>query len=140
MLAGPPAAAAPTPQEGGRPQPEGVILPGPDRRDRPHRPRGELEALRHRPAYRLWRLVGHRHPGDADTGWGDTYSQFLPGQSFDITNMSNGTYYIEVVANPDHRLYERSTSNNRSLRKVILGGTRGHRTVTVPPYQGIDAP
>lgn len=75
-----------------------------------------------------------------DTGWGDTYSQFLPGQSFDITNMSNGTYYIEVVANPDHRLYERSTSNNRSLRKVILGGTRGHRTVTVPPYQGIDAP
>jgi hypothetical protein len=75
-----------------------------------------------------------------DTGWGDTYSQFLPGQSFDITTMANGTYYIEVVANPDHRLYERSTSNNRSLRKVILGGTRGHRTVTVPPYQGIDAP
>ena len=75
-----------------------------------------------------------------DTDWGGTYSQFLPGQSFDITNMPNGTYYIEVVANPDHRLYERSTSNNRSLRQVILGGTRGHRTVTVPPYQGIDAP
>jgi hypothetical protein len=75
-----------------------------------------------------------------DTGWGDTYSQFLPGQSFDITDVPNGTYYIEVVANPDHRLYERSTANNVSLRKVILGGRRGHRTVTVPPYQGIDAP
>jgi hypothetical protein len=74
-----------------------------------------------------------------DTGWGDTYTQLLPGQSFDITSLPNGTYYIEVVANPDHRLYEGTTSNNVSLRKVILGGTRGNRSVTVPPYEDIDA-
>jgi hypothetical protein len=74
-----------------------------------------------------------------DTGWGDTYDQYLPGQSLDITSVPNGTYYIEIAANPDHRLYERSTRNNVSLRKVILGGTLGNRTVTVPPYQGIDA-
>src|SRR5574341_1223538 len=72
-----------------------------------------------------------------DTGWCDTYTQLLPGQSFDITHLANGTYYIEVVANPDHRLYEGSASNNVSLRKVILGGTLGHRTVTVPPYEDI---
>jgi Lysyl oxidase len=72
-----------------------------------------------------------------DTGWGDTYTQYLPGQSFDITRLPNGTYYIEVVANPNHRLYEGSTSNNVSLRKVILGGTLGNRTVTVPPYENI---
>jgi len=75
-----------------------------------------------------------------DTGWGDTYAQFLPGQSFDVTDLPNGTYFIEVTANPDHRLYERSTTNNVSLRRVILGGTRGDRTVTVPPHEGIDAP
>jgi len=54
-----------------------------------------------------------------DVGWGDTYSQSLPGQLFDITGRPNGTYYIEVRANPDDRLYEGQTNNNVSLRKVI---------------------
>jgi hypothetical protein len=71
-------------------------------------------------------------------GWGDTYEQFLPGQSFDITHVPNGTYYIEVVANPERVLYETTTRNDVSLRKVILGGTPGHRTVQVPAWHGID--
>jgi hypothetical protein len=75
-----------------------------------------------------------------DTGWGDTYSQSLPGQSFDIGDVPNGTYYIEVTANPGGHLYERSKANNRSLRKVVLGGSPGARTVKVPPYQGLDVP
>ncbi|HKE99270.1 MAG TPA: lysyl oxidase family protein [Actinomycetes bacterium] len=74
-----------------------------------------------------------------DAGWGDTYTQMRPGQSFDITGVPNGTYYIEVAANPEHRLYETSTGNNVSLRKVVLGGTPAARTVQVPPYEGIDA-
>jgi hypothetical protein len=73
-------------------------------------------------------------------GWGDTYTQGLPGQSFDITDLPNGTYYIEVTANPDNRLHEVSTANNRALRTVILGGTRAKRTVTVPPYEGLRVP
>lgn len=71
-------------------------------------------------------------------GWGDTYFQGLPGQSFDISGLPNGTYFIEVTANPTGRLFESNASNNTQLRKVILGGRPGHRTVTVPPYQGID--
>jgi hypothetical protein len=71
-------------------------------------------------------------------GWGDTYSQFVAGQAFDITSVPNGTYYIEVIANPQHVLYESNTRNDVSLRKVILGGTPGHRTVTVPAWHGID--
>ncbi|MFN8075552.1 MAG: lysyl oxidase family protein [Kineosporiaceae bacterium] len=71
-------------------------------------------------------------------GWGDTYGQWLPGQAFDITSLPNGTYYIEVVTNASGRLLERDTSNNTSRRQVILGGTPGARTVTVPPYMGID--
>ena len=72
------------------------------------------------------------------TGWGDTYFQGLPGQSFDITNLPNGTYYIQVQANPGGIIRERTRSNDSQLRRIILGGDPGARTVTVPPWRGID--
>jgi hypothetical protein len=75
-----------------------------------------------------------------DVGSGDTYTQYRPGQSFDVTDLPNGTYYIQVIANPANRLKEMSTTNNISYRKVVLGGTPGARTVTVPPYDLINAP
>ncbi|GAA1642693.1 hypothetical protein GCM10009744_36100 [Kribbella alba] len=75
-----------------------------------------------------------------DVGSGDTYTQTLPGQSFDVTDLKNGTYYVQVVANPANRLFESNTRNNVSLRKVVLGGTLHHRTVKVPPVGLIDAP
>ena len=71
-------------------------------------------------------------------GWGDTYIQSLAGQSFGITHVPNGTCYIKVTANPEKVLYETTTRNDISLRKVILGGTPGHRTVKVPPWHGND--
>ena len=71
-------------------------------------------------------------------GWGDTYIQSIAGQNFDITSVPNGTYYIEVIANPEKVLHETTTSNDISLRKIILGGAPGHRTVQVPPWHGID--
>jgi hypothetical protein len=71
-------------------------------------------------------------------GWGDTYFQFVAGQSFDITHVPNGTYYIEIIANPLKVLRESNTSNDVSLRRVILGGGPGHRTVRVPAWHGID--
>jgi lysyl oxidase len=72
------------------------------------------------------------------TGWGDTYFQGLPGQSFDITDLPNGTYFIQVQADPTGDIYERVSTNDSRLRKVILGGVPGARTVTVPPWHGID--
>ncbi|WP_427895320.1 lysyl oxidase family protein [Kribbella sp. GL6] len=75
-----------------------------------------------------------------DVGNGDTYVQTLPGQSFDITNLPNGTYYVQVTANPEHRLYESNTANNVALRKVVIGGTLHHRTVKVPPVGVINIP
>ncbi len=71
-------------------------------------------------------------------GWGDTYFESVAGQSFDITSVPNGTYYLEVVANPEGVLHETNTSNDTSFREVILGGTRNHRTVRVPALNGID--
>ncbi|MFF1548253.1 lysyl oxidase family protein [Streptomyces sp. NPDC058291] len=75
-----------------------------------------------------------------DVGSGDTYTQYRPGQSFDITDLPNGTYYIQVVANPANRLQETNTKNNVSLRKVVLGGAQGARTVSVPPVDLVNAP
>ncbi len=69
-------------------------------------------------------------------GWGDTYYQ-VAGQSLDITNVANGTYYIAVEANPSGLLQESDTSNNVELRKIILGGTPGDRTVQVKQWHGI---
>ncbi|GGX15660.1 hypothetical protein GCM10010297_41400 [Streptomyces malachitofuscus] len=74
-----------------------------------------------------------------DVGSGDTYTQDLPGQSFDITDLPNGTYYIQVLANPENRLKETDHGNNSALRKVVLGGEKGARTVTVPPHHLVDA-
>ncbi|GGM50364.1 hypothetical protein GCM10007977_060130 [Dactylosporangium sucinum] len=74
-----------------------------------------------------------------DVGSGDTYRQDLPGQSFDITDLPNGTYYVEVTANPERRLYETDPSNNISQRQVVLAGPPGARTVTAPPHQLVDA-
>lgn len=74
-----------------------------------------------------------------DVGSGDTYTQDLPGQSFDITNLANGTYYIQVLANPAKRLKETNLKNNSALRKVVLGGKPGARTVTVPAHDLVDA-
>jgi hypothetical protein len=72
-----------------------------------------------------------------DIGNGDTYSQARPGQSFEITDLPNGTYYIQVLANPENKLAEESTTNNSALRQIVLGGTPDNRTLTVPPVFGI---
>ncbi len=71
-------------------------------------------------------------------GWGDTYTQSVAGQSFDLNGLPNGTYYIELIANPMRLLHETTTANDVSLRKVILGGRPGHRTVRVPAWHGIE--
>jgi hypothetical protein len=71
-------------------------------------------------------------------GWADTYFQGIAGQAFDITNLPNGTYYIEIIANPGRILHELNYGNDISLRKVIIGGTPGHRTIHVPAFFGID--
>jgi hypothetical protein len=71
-------------------------------------------------------------------GYGDTYGQFLPGQAFNITDLPNGAYYIQVSANPLGVLYEQSTDNNDELREIVIKGKPGNRRVEVPLWNGID--
>jgi len=75
--------------------------------------------------------------GVLNVGSGFTQVQLLPDQTFDITDQPNGVYYLQASANPNGRLLESDTTNNVSLRKIILGGRPGARTVDVPPYEGI---
>lgn len=70
-------------------------------------------------------------------GWGDFYSQLKAGQAFNITNLPDGTYYIEIIANPGHLLHEVTRANDIFLRKVIITGPAGHRHVRVPAWHGI---
>lgn len=72
-------------------------------------------------------------------GWGDTYSQSRPGQSFNVTKLPNGTYYIKVEANPGGLLHEQDAGNNVEYRKVVIRGKKGSRYVRVPPWNGIDS-
>ncbi|HEX5740024.1 MAG TPA: lysyl oxidase family protein [Pilimelia sp.] len=74
-----------------------------------------------------------------DVGWGDTYGPERPDQELDVTDVPNGTYQIEVNANPKGNLHEKTTANNRSVRTIVLGGTPGKRTVSVPPVGLIQA-
>ena len=73
-----------------------------------------------------------------DTGSGDTYAQYLPGQSFDLSGLPNGTYWIEVRANPERTLHETRTGNNASYRKVVVGGSAGQRTATAEKVGVVD--
>lgn len=74
-----------------------------------------------------------------EAGWGDTYFQYVSGQSFNVTDLPNGHYFISVTVNPTGELYEVDSTNNVTLREVVLRGRTGHhRWVKVLPYHGID--
>ena len=71
-------------------------------------------------------------------GWGDEYDQVTPGQELDISSVPNGTYRIEITADPEHKLLETTRDNNVSYRTVVIGGVPGARTATAPPVDGVD--
>jgi hypothetical protein len=71
-------------------------------------------------------------------GWGDTYYQSRPGQSFNVTGLPDGTYLLAVKANPGSRLHDASEDNDVVKRPVIIKTRNGKRFVSVPPWNGID--
>lgn len=71
-------------------------------------------------------------------GWGDEYAQWLPGQAFDITDLPNGEYAIEIAANVRRRLLETTASDNVSVRRITITGSGASRAVVAEPVAGID--
>jgi hypothetical protein len=45
-------------------------------------------------------------------GWADIYDRELPDQWIDVTGVSDGEYWLEVVVDPENRLLEGDESNN----------------------------
>ncbi|MEX0642933.1 MAG: lysyl oxidase family protein [Pirellulales bacterium] len=45
-------------------------------------------------------------------GWADLYDKGLPGQQIDITNIQNGSYWLEMIVDPDNHIVESDESNN----------------------------
>jgi hypothetical protein len=70
-------------------------------------------------------------------GWGDTYTQSVAGQAFDVTGLPNGRYRIEVRVNPLHVLTETTTADDLAVRYIRLSGHGRARKVTVYPWHGI---
>lgn len=72
-------------------------------------------------------------------GWADTYFQWVAGQSFKITDLPNGRYYVRLHVNPRGLLYDANPDNDIVDRLIRLGGRPGNRRLTVAPWRGIAA-
>jgi hypothetical protein len=75
-----------------------------------------------------------------DSGWGSTNYSYRSGQSFDITNLPNGHYFVKIQANPNGTILERNLQNDSATRAIIIKGRPGHRTVVALPYHNVYAP
>lgn len=53
-------------------------------------------------------------------GWADVYDRGLPGQSIEITNLPDGEYWLEVVADPLNHIIESDETNNVTQIKINL--------------------
>lgn len=62
-------------------------------------------------------------------GWADIYSKSLPDQWVDITDIPDGTYWLEAEVDPDDNLLESNETNNIGRVKV---------TIASPPPLGPD--
>jgi hypothetical protein len=45
---------------------------------------------------------------------------------------------VSIEVNPLGLLYEQTTSNDRTLRRVVILGSPGHRRICVPAIHGMD--
>jgi hypothetical protein len=53
-------------------------------------------------------------------GWADVYDRGLDGQSINIANIADGTYWLEVVVDPDNHLIESNETNNVERIQIVL--------------------
>ncbi len=54
-------------------------------------------------------------------GWIDVYGAGLSGQSIDVTDVPDGTYWLESVVDPDDHVLESDETNNAARIKVTIG-------------------
>lgn len=55
-------------------------------------------------------------------GWVDTYKADVPGQELDISNLPDGVYALQAVADPENRIVEEDENNNTTLDYLEIKG------------------
>ncbi|MEL7335938.1 MAG: lysyl oxidase family protein, partial [Planctomycetota bacterium] len=53
-------------------------------------------------------------------GYSDVYSAALDDQWIDVTDVPDGTYWLEITADPEDNIREIDETNNRSRVQVTL--------------------
>ncbi len=56
-------------------------------------------------------------------GWNDIYDRDLPDQWIDVTNVPDGKYWLEVIADPDNRIQESDETDNTARIMIDLNAT-----------------
>ena len=69
-------------------------------------------------------------------GWYDVYGSYLPGQNIDITDVPDGTYWLESIVDPDDTVLESDETNNATRIKVTIGAPE---PVNPDPYEPNDS-
>lgn len=57
-------------------------------------------------------------------GWIDIYREHLPGQSIDITSLSNGVYALRSIVDPENNLRDKNPTNNTVILYIAIEGNR----------------
>lgn len=55
-------------------------------------------------------------------GWADTYQSHVSGQELDITDIADGRYAFQGVADPENRITEKDETNNTSIVYIEIKG------------------
>ncbi len=67
-------------------------------------------------------------------GWIDVYRYHLPGQSIDISSLSDGVYALRSTVNPGKNIWEQNTENNAAILFIQIEGN--HVKMIDPPGKG----
>jgi hypothetical protein len=79
-------------------------------------------------------------------GWGDEYESTDGGENIEITNLPNGTYWLQAIVDPDHYIEESNTTNNITDTKVRIEGNsvtvleQTHPNEATPPAVVLTSP
>jgi Ca2+-binding RTX toxin-like protein len=72
-------------------------------------------------------------------GWADVYTRGLPGQSIEITDVPDGEYWLEVVADPLNHIIEADETNNVTRIKISLVRPIGSDPIPPDTFEGNDS-
>ena len=71
-------------------------------------------------------------------GWIDVYSKSLPGQNIDITDVSDGHYWLESEVDPNNNVLESNEDNNIARIRITIGDPSDISPDTYEPNGDLD--